>query len=423
MGDTNEQMQANAANANSGDNKAKSKLPLALAVVGAAVAAFLVLAVVLIVVLVSAGKTINLNKYATVTVTGYDTVATAQIDFDYEKFRNDYGDKIKFKKKDENSAFMAMFYSSAADCLIEEFVDGSFDKSSQLSNGDEIVYKWDCRDAEIKNTFGYKVKYKDIKHTVKGLEEVAAFDPFAGVELIYTGIGPNGSAELKNNSTAPYADRLSFRLDVSSGLSNGDTVTVTLYDGGSQNPMMYFINAFDAIPSATEKQFTVDGLGNYAASAAQIPADTLEKMKTQTVDSINAYVANNWSTEAYIDSCDYIGNYFLTAKDTQVSRNYSTMILVYKLQGTIDSQDRDIHDTFTFYMAMTYTDPILMPDGTCSVDLSRGNLAYNTFTKSYPGGWFGYNYTIQGYEELDTLKNKLVTTQIDRYNYEDNISQ
>lgn len=74
-------------------------------------------------------------------------------------------------------------------------------------------------------------------------------------------------------------------------------------------------------------------------------------------------------------------------------------------------------------MAMTYTDPILMPDGTCSVDLSRGNLAYNTFTKSYPGGWFGYNYTIQGYEELDTLKNKLVTTQIDRYNYEDNISQ
>ncbi|MDE6016107.1 MAG: hypothetical protein K2H41_10485 [Acetatifactor sp.] len=416
MGDTNEQKQNGTANA-------KSKLPIILAGAGAAVVALLLLVIVLVVVMVNAGKTINLNKYASINVTGYNTVGTAQIDFDYEQFKEDYGNKIKFKSKDENTSFMSMFYSSPADCLIGEYVDGSFDKNSQISNGDEIVYKWDCDDEEIKKLFGYKVKYKDLKLTVKGLEEVATFDPFEGVELIYTGIAPNGSAEVKNNSTAPYASRLSFQMDVRDGLSNGDVVTVTVYDGGSQNPMQYFINAFDAIPSTTEKQFTVDGLGSYADSAAQIPADTLEKMKSQANDLINAYVANNWNSGSRMDSCNYIGNYFLTAKNAQSYGDYSNIILVYEIQITIDNQDRNILDSFTFYTAVTYTDPILLPDGTCSIDLSRGSLASNTFSKQYPGGWFGYTYTIKGYEDLDTLQNKLVTTQIDRYSYENNISQ
>lgn len=416
MGDTNEQKQ-------SGTVNAKSKLPIILAGAGAAVVALLLLVIVLVVVMVNAGKTINLNKYASINVTGYNTVGTAQIDFDYEQFKEDYGSKIKFKGKDENSAFMLMFYPSPADCLIGEYVDGSFDKNSQISNGDEIVYKWDCDDEEIKKLFGYKVKYKDLKLTVKGLEEVATFNPFEGVELIYTGIAPNGSAEVKNNSTSPYASRLSFQMDVRDGLSNGDIVTVKVYDGGSQNPMQYFINAFDAIPSTTEKQFTVDGLGSYADSAAQIPADTLEKMKSQANDLINAYVANNWNSGSRMDSCNYIGNYFLTAKSAQSYGDYSNMILVYEIQITIDSEDRNILDSFTFYTAVTYTDPILLPDGTCSIDLSRGSLASNTFSKQYPGGWFGYTYTIKGYEDLDTLQNKLVTTQIDRYSYENNISQ
>lgn len=419
MENTNEQMQSGAANAAAPNNKEKLKLPIILAVAAAA----LLLVIVLIVVLAGAGKTINLNKYATIDVTGYNTVATASLQFDYDKFEADYGKKIKFKSKDADVTFMSMFYSSAADCLANEFVDGSFDKSSQISNGDVIVYSWDCDNAEIKRVFGYKVKCKDIKLTVKGLEEVATFDPFEGVELIYTGIAPNGSAEVKNNSTSPYAADLRFQMDVSDGLSNGDVVTVKVYDGGSQNPMQYFINIFDAIPSSTEKQFTVDGLGSYVTSAADIPGDTMEKMKSQAEDVINAYVANRWSEESHMDSCKYIGNYFLTAKEGQNYGNQSNVILVYEIQITIDSSAREILDTFTYYTAITYTNPIVLPDGTCSVDLSGGQMTSETFRKEYPGGWFGYTYTLQGYETLDTLKNKHVTTQIDRYSYEDNISQ
>lgn len=408
---------------NMGDTKEKSKLPIILAAVGAAAAALLLLVIVLVVVMVNSAKTINLNKYASITVTGYNTVGNAKIEFDREQFKKDYGSKIKYKKKDDETAVMAMFFSSPADCLLEGYVDGSFDKSTQLSNGDEIVYKWDCDDAEIKRIFGYKVKCKDLKMTVKGLEEVATFDPFEGVELIYSGIAPNGSAELKNNSTAPYASHISFQMDVRDGLSNGDIVTVKVYDGGSQNPTQYFINAFDAIPSVTEKQFTVEGLGSYVMSAADLPDDTLEKMKKQANDVIQAYVANKWSSESHMDSCNYIGNYFLSAKDPQNYGNQSTIILVYEIQITIDNPDRKILDSFTFYTTVTFTDPILLPDGTCSIDLSRGSLANNTFRKEYPGGWFGYTYTLTGYEDLDTLQNKLVTTQIDRYNYENNISQ
>lgn len=429
MGDTNEQnvqnaqTQASAVPAATAADKEKSKLPVALIGLGAAAAALVLFAIILIAVLVNSGKTINLNKYASITVSGYDTVATARLEFDKEQFKKDYGNKIKYKGKEGDAAIMALFYDSAADCLANEYLKGSFDKSTQISNGDVIVYSWDCDEAEIKKVFGYKVKCKDIKMTVKDLEQIATFDPFEGVEVIYTGLAPNGSAEVKSNSTSAYASQLRFQVEPGSGLSNGDVVTVKVYDGGSQNPTQYFINVFNAIPTATEKQFTVDGLGSYATSASQIPDDTMEKMKSQGEDTIRANVANNWSEESNLDSCNYIGNYFLTTKNSENYGSKSMVILVYELQATIDSESRGILDTFTYYACVTFTDPILLPDGTCSVDLSRGSLTGDTMTKSYPGGWFGYNYYIKGYESLDTLMNKNVTTLIDRYSYENNVSQ
>lgn len=426
MGDTNEQKEQTAVtsvSAGTAKENEKSKLTKVLVGLGAVAVALVLLAVAIIVVIVNAGKTINLNKYASITVTGYDTVATAKLEFDKEQFKKDYGNKLSYKSKEDEAALLALFYTSASDCLVEEFLDGSFDKNAQIANGDVITYSWNCDEAAIKKIFGCKVKYKDIKLTVKGLEEIATFDPFEGVELVYTGIAPNGSAEVKNSSISPYASSLRFQMDVYNGLSNGDVVTVKVYDGGYQNPTQYFVNTFNAIPSVTEKQFTVDGLGSYAASASQIPEDTMEKMKSQANDTISAYVANNWSEDATMDSCNYIGNYFLSSKSSPNYGNNSIVILVYEIQATINSESRNISDTFTYYTTVTFVDPIVLPDGTCSIDLSRGTLTGNTLTKNYPGGWFGYSYSVKGYESLDTLMNKSVTTLIDRYTYEDNVSQ
>lgn len=383
----------------------------------------IVVVIVAAVLFVKGGKKIDLNKYATIVVSGYDTVATARIEFDRARFIEDYGDKMTMKTDAEDEkAIMSFLAGSEADLFIDFYVKGSFDKSKGLSNGDKIVFSWDIDEDRIKKVFGYKVTYKDIKMTVKDLEEIATFDPFEGVEVVFEGTAPNGSATVKNNSASKYASKVTFKLDKTSGLSNGDVVIVSVNDGNSQNPTQYFINLCEAVPSVTEKEFTVSGLSAYVTSASQIPEENMETMKKQASDVIRAYVAKNWSKEAKMDSLNYAGNYFLSSK-TGSGSEQNAIFLVYKAQATIFDEKKEINDSFEFYTFVRFSNMLLLPDGKFSMDVSSYSMANDSFSKEYPGGWFGYTYTIRGYELLDTLFNRNIATVIDRYNYEENISE
>lgn len=385
--------------------------------------AIIVAVIAVIVIIATGGKKIDLNKYATIKVSGYNTIGTAQLEFDKEKFEKDFGDKLKIKKGSDQQELMKMLYGSASKLFVEAYVSGSFDKNKQLSNGDKIVYTWNVDADKIKEVFGYKVVCKDIKMTVKDLEEIATFDPFEGVEVEFSGTAPNGTATIKNNSTSKYASKLKFKLDKSSGLSNGDTVTVEVNDGNSQNPTQYFINLCEAVPSATEKQFTVSGLSAYISSASQIPEDNMNTMKKQAEDVISAYVAKNWSEESNMDSCKYVGNYFLSSKSGNGGEQ-NIIYLVYKIQATIYSEKREINDTFEFYTSVRFSNMLMLADGKFSMDVSKYVLASDTFTKTYGSGFFNtYNYYVKGYELLDTLFNRNIATVVDRYNYEDNIAE
>lgn len=311
-------------------------------------------------------------------------------------------------------------FGSAANAFARTVVSGSFDKSSGLSNGDTVVYTWDIDTEKVKKAFGVNVKFSDMKLKVKGLEEVPTFDPFAGVEVIFSGIGPNGTAELKNNSSSEIASLLRLKMDKTNGLSNGDVVTVTLQDDGSQTPTQYFIKRYNAIPTATEKKFTVEGLGSYVKSASEIPADTMTKMQSQASDVINAYVANNWSEEAKLDKLTYIGNYFLSAK-ANMYNGQNKIFLVYRASASIKSEEKEIDDAFDYYIGVQYSNLILLADGTCSLDISSARMLSASLQKKYPGGLFGRTYTFQGYSDLDTMFNKNVTVNIANYEYENNV--
>lgn len=381
----------------------------------------IIAAIIVAIVALTKRTTIDLNKYATVRVEGYNTVGVATMVFDYDKFTQDYGQKIKFKNENkEEMPIKQLLYGSAASAMLDLNVSGSFDKSSGLSNGDTIVYTWDVDEKSIKEEYGVNVKFKDIKFKVKDLEEIPTFDPFAGVEVIFSGIGPNGTAELKNNSSSEIASLLRLKVDKTSGLSNGDVVTVTLQDDGSQTPTQYFIKRYNAIPTVTEKKFTVEGLGSYVKSASEIPEDAMTKMQSQAQDVINAYVANNWSEIAKLDKLTYIGNYFLYGKSNMYN-GQNKIFLVYRASASLKSEEYGIDDAFDYYIGVQYSNLILLADGTCSLDISSARMLNASFQKTYPGGFFGRTYTFQGYGDLDTMFNKNVTVNIANYQYENNV--
>ena len=155
---------------------------------------------------------IDLNKYTTVSIDGYNTVGQAGVTFDYAKFEKDYGknlEKIVRKKHIE------CFKDSVTEQFLADCVDGALDKETELSNGDVVTYKWNCNDEVARSVYGYKLKYEDIEVKAEKLEEAKTFDPFEGIQVTFDGVAPNGYAYVEGNPSASAAQQFGYELDKS----------------------------------------------------------------------------------------------------------------------------------------------------------------------------------------------------------------
>ena len=87
----------------------------------------------------------------------------------------------------------------------------------------------------------------------------------------------------------------------------------------------------------------------------------------------------------------------------------------------MSTEDED----FDYYSYCQFKNLIILKDGTCSVDLSDCTMPKgSTFFGRASGEAFsrgGLGYT--GYEELDSLFNNCVTKNIDKYEYETNVTE
>lgn len=212
---------------------------------------------------------INLNKYVKISFEGYDTVGKAVCEFDIDKFQSDYEKKL----------------NDSAIHLILSNIGGSLSKDSGLSNGDKVVYSWNCDDEYIFTAFGYKLKYKDIELEVKDLLIVKTFDPFTGIDVVFEGVDPNGTASVQGRSTEDVEGVLDFELSTSGGLSNGDTVTVKIVSYYYGDPIEQCIDTYGMIPSPMEKTFTVTGLNSNVRTSSESSEDTLHEMEDKAQDS------------------------------------------------------------------------------------------------------------------------------------------
>lgn len=381
-------------------------------------------------------KKINLDKYVEVSYEGYDSLGNASWSFNYEKFDKDYGKKIKINRSklikelkeegiDPKSVVGQEYIKETKPVdIIRGMVRGSLDKSNNLTNGDEIVFTWNIDEDEDYNDYiNYKISYsEDIKFKVSGLEQLGSFDPFSGIELKYSGIAPNGSAELDiKNKSGVYGD-IGYRVEPQYGLSVGDTVVVSAY-AYYDDLAEYTAREYGVIPSATEKEYTVDCLSEYVTKVDDISESMLDSMKSQGEDVLRSK-ATNWDESASIGKIEYEGCYLLSGKSENVSP-FNKATMVYKVTVDVDKSvdDKpDVHDSFSYYYPVTYRELIKLEDGTVSTDITYYELPYDSIQKSYDfGGWWETNLYFDGYEKLDTLFNKLVTSNIERYTYDTDI--
>lgn len=372
-----------------------------------------VIAAAIIAALALHKPTINLNKYieSSVELSGYEGAGTVTASLDYDSIVYDYADKIKLNKKsasmlDDDGGFTK---DELLEMALYDYVDGSFDKSTDLSNGDKVTYKWNISKSAAKNfekSFKCKLKYKDFTYKISGLEEIPSVDPFDkdDFEISFTGTAPDGSASV-SNSTYSLID---YTVEPSSGLSNGDKVTVTasLYDDSDP----------DFVLSQTEKTFEVSGLDAYVTDISQISEDYIQKLDAQAKDEIDSMSSQEVSYgNPGVKTREYVGAYLASLKSTDGYYNQNELYMIYKLTSNNGTSDIEYYYYVNFHNIIQYSDGSLYTD---IMDYDVPEASWWSDDESFTSG----DNTFAGYETLDTLFNQKIVSLKAEYNITDNMN-
>lgn len=370
-----------------------------------------VLCSLLMVLLVGCGeKEINLEKYVVVNLDGPNGYATASIEFDYLTFADDLYTNTEKKNISLESLLL----------LTDTVSVSSEDILIGLSNNDIITYKFNW-DANLAKEYGFKFVGKDYDYIVSNLKEPIIVDPFEHIELLYSGVSPNGDVTIAFNSpdAIPGVD---YTISPNENLSNGDTITVLTSHDSAENALKH-----NYILSDTEKEFIVEGLPYYVTAISDIPNECLESMKKQTEDVILATVMQ-WEDTIKYTGCEFLGNYLLVNKNESSYNDKNICYCVYKINGTTNGED------FSYYYYVSFTDIMVMEDGAGSVNLMDYSKPFGIGTyglqagKAYVSGASGEafvlgDYWYVGYMDLGSMFNYCVTQNIEQYTYETNVAE
>ncbi len=374
-------------------------------------------------IVVHNGNTINLNKYITVESSGYNGYGSVQATIDWDAIEKKYGSKISYTS-DAKKEYGSWLNLTTPVEILEGDVDVVFDQSTQrLSNGDKLEYTIEVND-EVAKYLKCKLKYKGGSYTVSDLEEVDTFDAFADLDVEFSGIAPDGKANL--NYTGTLMHSYDFSCDKTSELSNGDVVTVSIDEGTAES----YVQTIGQVPAELEKTYTVEGLESYLMHTSEIDDAALQSMQDQASDVYNAYVAQNWHEGESLDSLDYIGNYLLTAKNTNTS-SYDTnkLYLVYKVKvhNTYANDYGSYDQVNTLYWCISFHNLKVGQDGSVTVDISDydttawKDVEIDSGVNEYSWG-YSHKWNYHAYATLDDLYKDAVTRNIEAFNHEDNVT-
>ena len=383
--------------------------------------------------------TIDVSKYMTLSADGYNTVGKLNIDFDTDKLEQDYGKQIttRFKKQMKNlkddtfglSSLTANLYDGyETDLFVETCANGSADKTKNLSNGDVVTYTWDDNSDEAEEAFGVKVKYTDITYTVSGLASVNTFDAFDGVDVEFSGISPDGRATVNSLPTAAEAQGLYYTLDENSGLSNGDTVTLTVHS--NRDDFSDCIDKYGAMPQATEKTFTVEGMNEYVTSADTLSDSVLVSLQNQAEDVFKSYAAQRFSNGQTFKGMTYLGNYILTPKNKDSWGDKDRIVLAYQVTVHHDytselNMTYDADDSFFWYITFNNVSKDAndnIASGLNDYDTPTTFVKIDSGVQKYSFSSSTETWEYYGYASLDSLYNAAVNQYVENYNHQDNVA-
>ena len=355
--------------------------------------------------------TIDINDYVTVEFNGYDTVGTATVVID-EDFWDEVYEKSSFKGKKKSSTFSS--YYTEGEYMQDEiggYIKYELDKDSKLTNGDEVKVEYKIKTDKIAKKYGVTIKADDKKFKVEDLEEVEAFNPFDDIEITFTGVSGDGEFEYEITNDRDLYDEFSFTCDDDWYLEEGDTTTIKFAEYWDEDDLVeYCADEYGMIPTETEMEVTVEGLGSYLEDATVLTEANVTDMTEAAQDEITSELDDLYYDYDYtLNSMEYLGSY--VASETY--GNYA--FLVYKVDIDIEMEGES--GNIVYYTYVQFSDVVSNADGS--------NISYSyvvgTPYDSYDfdiGGYYGYVY---GYETLEDVQDAMSYYE-DYYDTTNNLS-
>lgn len=355
-------------------------------------------------------KTVNMNDYITVEFEGYNGYGDAIITFDRDDFLYKYDDVIRYNGTNQMTSTRIAVGETPASIFLNDAFDLEVSKVRDLANDETITLTWKVNSAFAED-FNVKYKCPDMTVKVEGLQEVKTFDAFEGIEVSFQGISPRGMAYLEQKNSNVDYDKFSF--DKSTGLKNGDIVTVSLDDSN----LKYYLEENGAIPAEFSKTYTVSGLEYFITDTSELSGD-IRKQLGERADAIVLSQCAKWSKETYLDGADRIGNYFLTAIGNE-EEDQNRYGFVYVINSHISPGKDYPTKSVTCYYAIAFKNIILDENNQLDVNAveyyTSGGVVEVSIDQSGWGSWMSKDYFYEGYSTLDQLKNAHYNCYLDRY--------
>lgn len=292
--------------------------------------------------------TYTTEDYISVSVSGVNgegrlSVQTGSDEF-FQKVNNDV-----FEGKASEIDLASMTVNIAA------YAEYNVSSSENLSNGDTVTITMSA-DNESLRELGLEFALDEYVYTVSGLAEPQELDVWTGLDVTFTGISPDGSAEAVYNGSDPFVkENVRYIIDSAWGLSNGDTVKVTASCSQS------VLDENNYVLSETEKTFTVEGLSFYPADLNGYDLsdidDTLMELARKKADKSTYMDAYNSGSRVYGSKIFPGGS--AGSKEWSVTGEYTIEPVHRYVLSDTEGSDANIYTVFysvTFPLEKTYTD-------------------------------------------------------------------
>lgn len=296
-------------------------------------------------------------------------------------------------------------------------------ENSDVKNGDEIEVKFKVSE-DFQKENKIKINSEKIKIKVSDLEDPNELDLFKDIEISYSGISPNLTANLKNNSDNEFikydvkytiqkagsSNSSSYSLN---NIANGDELKVTAtYSDDELKKAGYVVKE-------TEKTYKVENEAKYVTTADDLTDDVKNTIKDKLLTKAKS-IANSSNSDVYYayssDFTSYSWDYNFTHTDPELvklvlavntsddSYNYThnTIYAIYKSTYT----DTSTSKTYDYYIAVDVDNIAVDKDGL----YSSTNYYYEEFNNySYtPSTGKSENTSLD--ELYNSIKDKTGTT-------------